>query len=213
MRLPNAVADEIRHIHTAFGQGFLNGTLRPVVGRELPLANAASRHRLGHKIHTYGFPMTASSDPMQYRRNYGLLVWSNDYDGVTPYCFMHNYNGVWNDLDNVVTHNDLNIAFHTINGAVSTLALEALREGTDDARYATLLLRRIEETQRNRMPEAKAVAEEASRWIAGVVFATADLDLVRARMIEYISTLTREEHKHQLAVRPRPLRTVGSSVV
>ena len=37
---------------------------------------------------------------------------------------------VWNDLDAV----DYNIAYPTINGAIGTLALEAVREGADDVR-------------------------------------------------------------------------------
>ena len=130
--------------------------------------------------------MTNSSDPLQWRRNYGLFVWSQDYDGVSPYCFMHNSEGVWNDHDAP----DYNIAFPTVNGAVSTLALEALREGVDDVRYATLLMKRIEEARQNGTPEVKAVAAEAFQWIEGVAFMIADLDAVRTRMIGYISTLS-----------------------
>jgi len=156
----------------------------PPVSRE----RAAARHRLGHKVHCYGFPMSSTADPLQWRRNYGLYVWSRDYDGVTPYCFMHNAKDVWNELKD----HDCNIAFPTINGAISTLALEGFREGADDVRYVTLLMKRIEETRKNGMPESKAVAEEAFQWIGKVDFKTAEPDLVRARMVDFISTLTQE---------------------
>ena len=96
--------------------------------------------------------MSNITDPLPYRRNYGLFFWSYNYDGVTPYCFMQHDGGVWNDLDG--EWHDFNIAFPTVNGAVGTLALEAMREGADDVRYATLLLRRIENARQNGTPES-----------------------------------------------------------
>jgi len=164
-----------------------------VIAAQMPQRHmAAARHRLGHKISSYAFPSTNQFDALLYRRNCGLVVWSHDYDGVTPYCFMHNQGGVWNDLDGP----DFCIAFPTVNGAVSTLALEAMREGADDVRYATLLMEQIEEARDSGTPQAKAVAEEAFQWIEKLVkkeeFLITDLDLVRARMVDYIITLTQE---------------------
>lgn len=44
MMLFNATDPELAGIHAALGAGLENGTLRPVVGRELPLADAAKAH-------------------------------------------------------------------------------------------------------------------------------------------------------------------------
>jgi NADPH2:quinone reductase len=44
MMLFNATDLELAGIHAALGAGLENGTLRPVVGRELPLADAAKAH-------------------------------------------------------------------------------------------------------------------------------------------------------------------------
>ena len=44
LMLFNASAEDLQSIHAALGAGLENGTLRPVVGRELPLANAAQAH-------------------------------------------------------------------------------------------------------------------------------------------------------------------------
>ena len=162
--------------------------LNTVIAFGAPRKNwAASRHRLGGKITSYAFPHTTNPDPLYYRRSCGLLGWINNYDGVTPYCFMHNGKGVWNDLDGI----DYNIAYPTMNGVISTLALEAFREGADDVRYATLLMNRIEEARRSGKGEAMALAKSASEWIEKEDFSTADLDAARATMIAYISKMRR----------------------
>jgi NADPH2:quinone reductase len=44
MSLWNADANELRSIHAALVAGLANKTLRPVVGREMPLAEAAAAH-------------------------------------------------------------------------------------------------------------------------------------------------------------------------
>ncbi len=44
LALPNATPEEVASIHAALGAGLANGTLRPVVGQELPLKEAARAH-------------------------------------------------------------------------------------------------------------------------------------------------------------------------
>jgi NADPH:quinone reductase len=45
MMVFNATPDELASVHAALVAGLFNGTLNPVVGRELPLAQAADAHR------------------------------------------------------------------------------------------------------------------------------------------------------------------------
>jgi NADPH2:quinone reductase len=45
MSLVNASADELRRAYVAIGAGLDNGSLRPLIGRELALAEAARAHR------------------------------------------------------------------------------------------------------------------------------------------------------------------------
>lgn len=150
---------------------------------------AAARHRLGHKVSAYWL-WTKNHDPLMFRRNHGLYLWSHNYDGFTPYCFMHNHGGVWNHFDG--TDEDFNIAYPTVNGVIGTLPMEALREGIDDVRYATLLMQRIEQTRQHGMVEAKVVADAAFEWIESVPFLVADQDTVRDKMIGYIMKLSQE---------------------
>jgi NADPH2:quinone reductase len=45
MTLPNAPPGELASIHAALVAGLENGTLRPVIGKQLPLSDAAEAHR------------------------------------------------------------------------------------------------------------------------------------------------------------------------
>ena len=54
MVLRNAAYDEIKSIHAAIGAGLENGTLRPVVGKTLPLADAHEAHRAIMESSSYG---------------------------------------------------------------------------------------------------------------------------------------------------------------
>ena len=54
LSLPNASPDELKSIHAALIAGLANGTLRPVVGRELPLKDAAVAHAAVLEPGAYG---------------------------------------------------------------------------------------------------------------------------------------------------------------
>ena len=54
MTLFNASPQELQSIHAALGAGLAAGTLRPVVGRELPLAEAARAHEEVLQPGSYG---------------------------------------------------------------------------------------------------------------------------------------------------------------
>jgi NADPH2:quinone reductase len=54
LSLWTASADDLRSIHAALGAGLAVGTLRPVIGRELPLKDAAAAHAAVLEPGAYG---------------------------------------------------------------------------------------------------------------------------------------------------------------
>jgi len=183
-------------VHEAGGQVIVSGFRGQfeAVGDILDLCNwcgpldpaqPPAWHGQGHRVWSYGNPQTPVEDPAVYRRNYGLLLWKADYDGACTYCFMDSSGTPWNDFD-CDAYRDHNVAYPTVDGVVGTLALDGLREGADDVKYATLLRMRIEAALGGRDDEAKARAREAAEWLEGIDPSTADLDEVRAGLISRI---------------------------
>jgi NADPH:quinone reductase len=54
VQLYNASPKEMAGIHAAIAAGLENGTLRPIVGKELPLAQAAEGHKAVMEPGSYG---------------------------------------------------------------------------------------------------------------------------------------------------------------
>jgi NADPH2:quinone reductase len=54
MTLHAATPADLRATHAALGAGLANGTLRPVINRELPLAEAPKAHELVMSAAAYG---------------------------------------------------------------------------------------------------------------------------------------------------------------
>ena len=54
MTLMNATDDELHGIHSQIIAGLENGTLRPVIGKEFPLADAAKSHQALMEPGAYG---------------------------------------------------------------------------------------------------------------------------------------------------------------
>lgn len=144
--------------------------------------NAAAWHQRGHLIWNYANPQTPAEDPELYRRNYGLYLWRLDYDGACTYCFMDSSGAQWNDIDDD-TYRDHCLAYPTVDGVVTTVALAGFREGQDDLRYVSTLRTLIA-----RDPDTP-LARESLAWLDGLDMRTANLDTVRAEAIRRIMGL------------------------
>jgi NADPH2:quinone reductase len=54
MTMWNATEREVKSIHSYVGASLDNGTIRPVIGKKLPLSEAAQAHHLIMESHAYG---------------------------------------------------------------------------------------------------------------------------------------------------------------
>ncbi|MFA5175589.1 MAG: peptidoglycan-binding protein [Patescibacteria group bacterium] len=145
---------------------------------------AAKYHGYGNKILSYANPEPYTEVPETYRRNYGLLLWQKNYDGMMVYAYQATVEFIWNDFDNP-TYKDMAFAYPTNNGVIDTRQWEGMREAVDDVRYMTLLQTLIDE---NTASGAKNVLS-ANNWVTKLREADLtlkDLDTVRSEMVAYI---------------------------
>lgn len=153
-------------------------------------------HTKGHKIFSYGNPQAGLEDPEVYRRNFGLLLAVNGYDGGMDYI----YYGGWNDFDHGYFRSH-NMVYPTIDGVIDTIQWEGYREGIDDLRYLATLQKAIKYAGRNGKDKN---AEDAKAFInnltivgelfwdgAGnvVISPGTDMDAVRNEIINWIMKL------------------------
>jgi len=77
-------------------------------------------HSKGRLIYSYQNPTGGWEVPETWRRNYGLLLWQNEYDGAMPYAWQHSYSNIWNDFDDY-EYKDHNFTYPTVNGQIDTV--------------------------------------------------------------------------------------------
>jgi len=148
-------------------------------------------HDAGKQVSCYANPQSGVERPEIYRRNYGLLLWQADYDGSFGWSWYwqfgpnENPNG-WDDFNHRV-YRDHMMVYATLNGVVDTIQWEGWREGVDDTRYLATLIKEIHEAKERGNVSA---ALRAERWVdqlkSGGPAMLADLDAVRAEIIQHI---------------------------
>ena len=147
-------------------------------------------HSIGHQVFNYANPQVGVENPEVYRRNYGLLLWQNDYDGAMDYAYQHSFGSIWNDFDG--KYRDTVFAYPTTNGVIDTIAWEGFREGVDDVRYVTTLQRHIKSATHSGTSEQRAKAKDAQAFLDQLkVLPSESLDLhdARTKITHYISRL------------------------
>ncbi|MFA6715257.1 MAG: glycoside hydrolase domain-containing protein [Victivallaceae bacterium] len=148
---------------------------------------AAQWHSKNHKIWCYGNPQGGMENPAAYRRNYGLLLWQNDYDGAATFAYQAGYGNIWNDFDG--RYRDENFTYPTLDGVIDTIAWEGYREAIDDVRYVTTLIREIEQAKKENSPEKQKIITEAEKYLNNLKetdIMELDLDGMRLKIAEYI---------------------------
>ncbi len=106
-----------------------------VAAYEPEVTVAKAMHNSAGKIYVYANPQAGVENPLIYRKNYGFLLWQNDYDGAMTYAYQHTegYN-IWDDFDSE-QYRDHVFAYPTVDGVIDTIAWEGYREAVDDLRY------------------------------------------------------------------------------
>ena len=147
-------------------------------------SEAKKWHSLGHGIFSYANPQVGIEEPETYRRNYGLALWKAGYDGAMNYAYQHNFGDIYVDDDHE-TFRDHVFAYPTVDGVIDTIQWEGFREGVDDVRYLTTLLKAIE----NATEDKEDLASEAMEWVEAID-TDGDLQTIRAEMVRWILRLS-----------------------
>jgi len=109
----------------------------------LSSGEAARWHSRTHQIWSYANPQGGLENPEIYRRNYGLQLWKASYDGACTYAYQDAWGNIWNDFEGDL-YRGHNFTYPTTEGVIDTIAWEGYREGVDDIRYMTTLLKIID---------------------------------------------------------------------
>ncbi|MDD2708888.1 MAG: hypothetical protein PHV34_12960 [Verrucomicrobiae bacterium] len=151
---------------------------------------AAKWHAKNHRIWNYGNPFGGVENPAIYRKNYGLLLWQNDYDGACTFAYQCSYQNLWNDFDG--KYRDHNFTYPTTDGVIDTIAWEGYREAVDDVRYLTALTAAIQAAKTTNHPQKKQAVITAENFLAALKQCDLDrenLDSLRRQIADHIMQL------------------------
>lgn len=153
----------------------------------LDSSEARLQHYHGKKIYSYSNPSTGVENAALIRKNYGLRLWQEDYDGTMPYAYQHAMGFIWNDFDHW-KYRDLVYAYPTVDGVIDTIAIKGFRAAVDDVRYLTLLKELLERIHTSSgMAELREEGVEFMRELKAEK--NYDPDLVRQKIAGFIEKL------------------------
>jgi len=151
---------------------------------------AAKWHSRGHKIWCYANPQGGLENAEIYRRNFGLCLWKNHYDGAATWIYQSTAGHTWNDFDSPKAR-DYNFVYPTVDGVIDTVQWEGYREGVDDVRYVTTLEAAIRRATTAQHSEKANAARAAEHFLENLDIEASDLDAVRREMIRHITALSK----------------------
>ncbi|HAH87898.1 MAG TPA: hypothetical protein DCL60_11085 [Armatimonadetes bacterium] len=156
-------------------------------------AEAERWHSAGHKIWCYNNPQGGVENPEVYRRNYGLILSLNNYDGAATYAYQHSFGNIWNDFDHR-NYRDHNFTYPTVDSVIDTIAWEGYREGVDDVRYLTTLVEAVKSAKASKDSSKIKAVQSAEKYLAELKTAdlsTRDLSTVRSEIVRHILEVTK----------------------
>ena len=151
------------------------------------LKEADFMHRIKGRIGNYAGPHTGPENPDYMRRQHGLGLYKKDYDMMYNYGY---HEGGWNDF-HTNTYRNMNLVQYVRDGVIDTLAWEGIREGIDDIRYATCMLKLAEEAVATGKTDQVYAGKKAMQFLALLKEDEACLYAARMEMIRHILTLSK----------------------
>lgn len=163
------------------------GILDYCICHDIYRPTADDYHANGSRIASYHQPMSAINYPELFRKNAGVVLWQNNYDGWFDFSYQWADNGdqwqaIWS-YDNTVPYV---FAYPTANGVVDTVKWEGVREGWTDTRYIATLQNLIDQNS------SDVTAIEAQNYLKSLKTAnvsTMDMYAVRTQLQHYIVIL------------------------
>ena len=120
-------------------------------------------------------------NPAYNRRQYGMASYLSGYSAVCNYA---HHLGPYND--DRTGYRPMVFAYGIHGGVLDTLQWEGFREGIDDIRYATLLMRLADDATRSPEVGVQQEGRLAMQYFAGLPRESANLDTCRLEMIDRI---------------------------
>lgn len=154
---------------------------------QVPKKSEADKfHRVNHRVFSYNTPQGGVENPLVYRKNYGLRLWQQNYDGAMTYAYQDGFGSIWNDFDHP-KFRDHNFTYPTMDGIIDTLAWEGFREGVDDVRYITTLEKSLAKVSVSPPEDKLASIREAQNFLDSLRSYTGDdLGQMRSRIVAYL---------------------------
>ena len=149
-------------------------------------------HAAGNKVFSYANPQVGPENPYVFRKNYGIDLWRNGYDGAMTYAYQESMGFIWNDYDHPRWRDHV-FAYPTVDGVIDTLAWEGFREGVDDVRYITTLEKSLANVKSAQLASKHGLILEVDKFLDELRgYKGDDLDGVRRRIVSYITELQKK---------------------
>lgn len=144
-------------------------------------------HAIGGTLLATGSPAVGLENPAVWRRQVGLALHRQNYDGflLPGLC---EADGGWDDRA-YLPRRARNLVYPGSDGVIPTLAWEGVREGLDDVRYATLFLQLADQAVASEVFTTASEGRKARLWLALADVEQGDLDTLRLEMIAWILKL------------------------
>lgn len=146
-------------------------------------------HAVGSKVFSYANPQAGPENPHIFRKNYGINLWRNGFDGAMTYAYQDSMGFIWNDFDHSRWRDHV-FAYPTVDGVIDTLAWEGFREGVDDVRYITTLEKSLAKLKSSNLKNKDGVILEVDNFLSELRgYTSEDVDGMRRRIVSYIIQL------------------------